>query len=126
MSQVPAYVEATYTDCNTVDVKGSPEYDPEKVAAAKEAYTKAFRRLEEAASAILDRPVSEPAHITDLALICTVWDDGEGDANEDLAARALMLAVLSLGGLSSRDCNIHLMYEAYRQRIADALNQPVE
>lgn len=115
MALLPAYVEAIYDDCNTCDVKWAPEYDRQRVEAVDRAYRAAFKNLEAAVEAIIDRPVTELAHLTDLAMVWAVWEERhEGDENKLQAAQALMHAILKLGGISPSECGIDDRYAAYK------------
>lgn len=115
MGTVSGYVEAIYDDCNTCDAEWAPEYDAQKVAAVDKVYRSAFSALESAAEEIISRPVTEPAHLTDLAMIWTVWEEHhEGDENELQAVRSLVRAILKFGGISPGACQIGARYEAYK------------
>lgn len=95
MKRLWAFAEATYVRVNMVDAEWAPEYDAEKVAAADEAEDEADALLDETVDAILARPVTEPAHLTDLALAHEAKDDGHAEP----ATKALIEAILRFAGL---------------------------
>lgn len=116
MGLLPTYIKAVYDDCNTVDAKWAPGYDPQKVAAVERAVSLEARRLDSAAKEILKRPVTTCSHLTDRAIIYCVWDDKDGwHEVEEKAARSVMRAILNLAGLDRRNCSIELLYEEYKR-----------
>jgi hypothetical protein len=121
MRRLPAWAEATHVRVRVCDVRGYPEYDAEKLAVADEAEDATSALIQEVGQAILDRPVTELAHLTDLAIVTRAFGDededwgsygGPFDILEGRAAGALIAAVLKLGGVPESMASSH---EVYRQ-----------
>ena len=72
-----------------------------------------------ATAAILNRPVGNVSHLTDLAIVQRVReDDVGGPATGDKGAQAahvLVSAILALGGVPERSCSIGALYKAAKR-----------
>jgi hypothetical protein len=107
-----AFAEAVYVRVRTVDAKRAPEYDAEKVAAADKAENETEALIDEIAEAILERPVTELSHLTDLALV-EALDDIHRDeySRKDKATTRLGDAILRLAGIPQSTSSMDAVYK---------------
>lgn len=107
MRRLWAFAEATYIRVNMVDASWHPDYDEAKITAAEEAEDETDALLDKMVDAILARPVTELAHLTDLALAHEAKDDGYAE----LATKALIEAILRFAGLPQSASTMDGVYE---------------
>jgi hypothetical protein len=112
MRRLWGFAEATYVRVRTVDAEWSPEYDEAKVAAADEAENETEALIEEMVEAILKRPVTAPAHLTDLAIAEQVYDDPHSDSDRCReVTTALVTAILRLSGVPQNVSSMDAVYK---------------
>src|ERR1700686_4198990 len=113
MRRLWGFAEAPHVRVNLCDASWAPEYDAEKVAAADEAENATEALIEEMVQAILKRPVTEPAHLTDLAIAEQVYDDPHSDSDRCReVTTALVKAILRFSGVPQ---NVSSMDAVYKQ-----------
>jgi hypothetical protein len=124
MRRLPAYAEATCVRVRLCDCEGHPEYDAEKVEAADAAEDATSARVDEMADAILDRPVTELSHLTDLAIITRVFDEDRraGPASDlgEEATSAMVDAILRLAGVPESESSMTAVYKRVERARAAA------
>jgi hypothetical protein len=112
MRRLWGFAEATYVRVRTVDAEWSADYDEEKVAAADAAESETEALIEEMVEAILKRPVTEPAHLTDLAIAEQVYDDPHSDSDRCReVTTALVTAILRLSGVPQNASSMDAVYK---------------
>lgn len=74
LQAAPEYWHATIARCYVCDGLSWPEYDPELVAEADDLENSTRDAMQEAIDAIVERPITEPAHLTDLAIAFCAWE----------------------------------------------------
>jgi hypothetical protein len=112
---LPTYAAAMFVDCNTIDAKSDPEYDAKRSAAAVRAVDQATRAIDRVARAIISRPATEHAHLTDLAIVQQFNAARQGSEyvdRETHAANAMSKAILALGGVKASAYSVAALYKA--------------
>jgi hypothetical protein len=100
MSQT--YGAVLYEDCHVVDAEWAPDFDAAKLADVRRASRETDARRDRLCAAITERPVTLPAHLTDLAIaFCAreIEDDllqlEDGSAPVDL----IIATILTMAGV---------------------------
>lgn len=114
LSRLPAYATAMHVDCNTCDLAEAPDYDAAEAEAAERAVDETSALVDEIVEAIFAQPVTERAHLTDLAIVFRSCGPEEGELHdglrhwgtETIAGHYMTQAILKLAGVPAASCSL--------------------